>query len=249
MDARAERSSVALSEYIRIVLQRGWIAVVLAIVVAGAAYVYSERQTPVHEVHLTIVLRPVVSDWDLGQSVIALLRSLAGEITTYSYLEEAIARWGLQGISADALLGGRKLEVVPDPGAFSIAITVRDPDPDLAVNVANAIADLFVARRREWNERQYQDDQIVVEIPDGARLAGIYAPKTKLTVAAGGVLGAGMGAAIMGILEWRDAAAVRMPRDLAQLEIPLLGAIPPERGERRGAWFSNLAKGKHPSQG
>lgn len=237
-----------LSEYIRIVLQRGWIAVVLAILVAGAAYVYSERQTPVYEVNLTIVLRPVVSDWDLGQSVIALLRSLAGEITTYSYLEEALARWGLQGISADALLSGRKLEVVPDPGAFAIAITVRDPDPGLAVNAANAIADLFVARRAEWNERQYQDDQIVVEIPDGARLAGIYSPKTKLTVAAGGVLGAGLGAVIMGLLEWRDAAAVRTPRDLAQLEIPLLGAIPPEHSVRRSL-FRNLAKGKHPSQG
>lgn len=238
-----------LSEYIRIVLHRGWIAVVLAIVVAGAAYVYSERQTPVYEVNLTIVLRPVVTHSDLGQSVVALLRSLAGEITTYSFLEEAIARWGLQGISADALLSGRRLEVVPDPGAFSIAITVRDPDPRLATNVASAIGDLFAARRAEWNERQYKDDQIVVEMPDGARVAGIYSPKTKLTVAAGGVLGAGLGAAIMGILEWRDAAAVRMPRDLAQLEIPLLGAIPPERGERRRSSFRNLAKGAPPSQG
>jgi uncharacterized protein involved in exopolysaccharide biosynthesis len=229
---------VALSEYIRIILQRGWIAVVLAVLVAGAAYVYSERQTPVYEVHLTIVLRPIVTSSDLGQSVLALLRSLAGEIATFSYLEEALSRWGLQGTSPDALLGGRKLEVMPDPGAFSIAITVRDPDPGLAVNVANAIADLFVARRNEWNERQYQDAQIVVEIPDGARVAGIYSPKTKLTVAAGGVLGAGLGAAIMGILEWREAAAVRMPRDLAQLQIPLLGAIPPERGPR------TLAKGR-----
>jgi uncharacterized protein involved in exopolysaccharide biosynthesis len=226
---------VELSEYIRIALHRGWIAVLLAILVAGGAYVYSERQTPIYEAYLTIVLRPSVSDWDLGQSVIALLRSLAGEITTYSYLEEAIARWGLEGIPADSLLSGRRLEVEPDPGAFSISITVRDPDPRLAVNVANAIADLFRARRAEWNERQYQDDQIVVEIPDGARVAGIYLPKTKLTVAAGGVLGAGLGAAIMGILEWREAAAVREPRDLAQLEIPLLGAIPPERGHRRSS--------------
>ena len=238
-----------LSEYIRIVLHRGWIAVVLAVLVAGAAYVYSERQTPVYEVNLTIVLQPSVTHSDLGQSVVALLRSLAGEITTYSYLEEAIARWDLQGTSADTLLSGRRLEVVPDPGAFAIAITVRDPDPHLATDVASAIGDLFAARRAEWNERQYKDDQILVEMPDGARVTGIYSPKTKLTVAAGGVLGAGLGAAIMGLLEWRDAAAVRMPRDLAQLEIPLLGAIPPERSQRRGSLLPNLAKGKNPSQG
>jgi uncharacterized protein involved in exopolysaccharide biosynthesis len=240
---------VELSEYVRIVLQRGWIAVVLAILVAGAAYVYSERQTPVYEINLTIILQPSVTHSDLGQSVIALLRSLAGEIKTYRFLEEAIARRGVQGISPDALLSGRKLEVVPDPGAFAIAITVRDPDPHLATEVASAIGDLFAAQRAEWNERQFEDDRIVVEMPDGARVAGIYAPKTKLTVAAGGVLGAGLGAVIMGILEWRDAAAVRMPRDLAQLEIPLLGAIPAERRQRNLAKVANEAVRRKPSQG
>jgi uncharacterized protein involved in exopolysaccharide biosynthesis len=224
---------VELSEYIRIVLHRGWIAVVLAVLIATGAYVYSERQTPIYEANLKILLRPVVTDWDLGQSVIALLRSLAGEITSYSYLEEAIARSGLEGIAPDTLLSDRRLEVEPDPAAFAISVTVRDPDPGLAVNVANAIADLFSARRAEWNERQYQDDQIIVEIPDSARVAGIYSPKTKLTVAAGGVLGAGLGATIMGFLEWWEAATVRVPQDLAQIEISFLGAIPPERRQRR----------------
>lgn len=224
-----------LSEYVRIVLHRGWIAVILVGLVAAGAYVYSERQTPIYEANLKILLRPVVTDWDLGQSVIALLRSLAGEITTYSYLEETLARWGLEGITADTLLSGRRLEVEPDPGAFAISITVRDPDPRLAANVANAIADLFAARRAEWNDRQYQDDQIVVEIPDSARVTGIYSPNTRIYVAAGGILGAGLGAAIMGVLEWREAAAVRVPQDLAQLEIPLLGAIPPERRHRRSS--------------
>jgi uncharacterized protein involved in exopolysaccharide biosynthesis len=245
---------VELSEYIRIVLHRGWIAVFLAILVAAGAYAYSERQTPIYEANLTIVLQPAVTHSDLGQSVIALLRSMSGEIATYSYLQEAIARWGLEGITADTLLSARRLEVVPDPGAFAIAITVRDPDPQLAANAANAIADLFAARRAEWNARQYQDDQILVQIPDPARVSGIYSPKTKMIVAAGGVLGAGLGAAIMGILEWREAAAVRVPRDLAQLRVPLLGAIPPERGRRHSPSRANLAKArtsgsKHPSQG
>jgi len=245
---------VELSEYIRIVLHWGWIAVFLAILVAAGAYAYSERQTPIYEANLTIVLQPAVTHSDLGQSVIALLRSMSGEIATYSYLQEAIARWGLEGITADTLLSGRRLEVVPDPGAFAIAITVRDPDPQRAANAANAIADLFAARRAEWNARQYQDDQILVAIPDPARVSGIYSPKTKMMVAAGGVLGAGLGAAIMGILEWREAAAVRLPRDLAQLKIPLLGAIPPERRQRRSSLPPNPAKArtydsKHPSQG
>ena len=66
-----------LSEYIRIVLHRGWIAVFLAILVAAGAYAYSERQTPIYEANLTIVLQPAVTHSDLGQSVIALLRSMS----------------------------------------------------------------------------------------------------------------------------------------------------------------------------
>jgi uncharacterized protein involved in exopolysaccharide biosynthesis len=219
------------SEYIRIVLRRGWIVIVLAVVAAGGAYLLSEMQAPVYEANVNLSVRPARVDWDLGQSVGAVLRSLAGDIQTYSFLQEMVDRSQVEGITADELMGGRRLMIEADPADYTISITVRDPDPDTAVRAANAIAELFRAKRQEWNERQTQEDRIEVEIRDYARRASIYSPRTKIYVAGGGVLGALVGAALVAILEWREAGRVRSTRDLGQLGLRALGAIP-DKGSR-----------------
>jgi uncharacterized protein involved in exopolysaccharide biosynthesis len=102
----------------------------------------------------------------------------------------------------------------------------------LAVNVANEIAALFVARREAWNERQTPEVRVAVQILDYARSAGLYSPKTKLYVAAGGFLGAALGAAFVAILEWREAATVRSPQDMERLGVRAMGAIPAKSGHR-----------------
>ena len=57
----------------------------------------------------------------------------------------------------------------------------------------NAIADLFVEQREQWNQAQDKRDRIDVAIRDHARYASVYSPKTKINVLAGGVLGALIG--------------------------------------------------------
>ena len=223
-----------LREYVRIMFRWGWIVAILAVVVAGGGYAYSKRQTPIYEASLTISVRPVRADQDLGQSVAALLRSLAGDITTHSFLGQVVAR-GQLATSSDALLSGKRLMVEPQPADFTIGITVRDPDPSLAVNVANGIAALFIAQREEWNEKQNQEVRVDVEVLDYARNAQRYSPQTKLYVAAGGALGAALGAAIVAVLEWRAAGAVRTLEDLQRLEVRVLGAVP-SRDRGFGKW-------------
>ena len=139
---------MAWREYIRILMRWGWIVAILAVLAAGGAYVVSKRQTPIYEASLTISVRPVRADQDLGQSIAALLRSLAGDIATHRFLGQVIAR-GQFATSTDALLSGKRLVVEPQPADFTIGITVRDPDPGLAVGVANEIAALFLAQREE----------------------------------------------------------------------------------------------------
>jgi uncharacterized protein involved in exopolysaccharide biosynthesis len=221
-----EECFMPFSVYIRIVLRRGWIVIVQAVVAAGVGYLLSEIQTPVYEASVNLSVRPARVDWDLGQSVGALLRSLAGDIQTYSFLQEMVERSQLEGIAADELMDGRRLVVEADPADYTISITVRDPDPDGAVRAANAIAELFQARRQEWNEKQTQEDRIEVEIRDDARRASVYSPRSRLYVAGGGFLGAVAGAALVAILEWREAGRVRSTRDLEQLGLRALAAIP-----------------------
>jgi capsular polysaccharide biosynthesis protein len=224
---------MALREYVRIIVQRGWIVTFLALLAAGAAYLISERQAPLYETGVNISVRPVRPDLDLGQSVEAMLRSLAGDITTHSFLGQAIERAQLEGITTDELLSGKRLLVEAEPADYTIAITVRNADADMAVRAANAIAELFAAQRQEWNERQVKDNQVAVEIRDYARQAGIYSPRPKLYAAAGGFLGAMLGAGIAAVLEWLRAASVNSAQDLAYMDVPILGAIPPRSRQRQ----------------
>ena len=223
-----------LYEYARIGLRWGWIVVILALLAAGAAYLYSERQTPVYEASLKLSVRPARPLNDVvGGSVSAMLRSLAGDITSYSFLQQVVERGQFEPLSADALLSGKALAVEVEPADSTIAISVRHSDVGLAVNVANEIAALFVARREAWNEGQLPELRVAVQVLDYARNAGLYSPKTKLYVAGGGFLGAALGAAIVAVLEWLEAGTVRFARDLEHLGVPVLGAIPAKSGRRR----------------
>jgi uncharacterized protein involved in exopolysaccharide biosynthesis len=222
-----------LREYVRIALRWGWIVAILAVLAAGGAYVVSERQTPIYEANLTLSVRPARPAQDLDRSVGALLRSLAGDITTYSFLQQVVERGQFEAITADALLSGKVLLVEVEPADYTIAITVRHPDAGVAVRVANEIAALFVARREAWNERQNPEVRIDAEIRDYARSVGVYSPQTKLYVAGGGFLGAAVGAAIVAVVEWLEAATVHSLRDLERLDMPVLGAIPARPGRNR----------------
>jgi capsular polysaccharide biosynthesis protein len=221
-----------LSEYIRIIRRRGWIVVLLAVVAAGAAYVFSKAQVPIYEASVNLTVRPARADWGLSNTVGALLRSLAGDITTHSFMRQVIDLEQLD-TTTDDLLDGKTVFVKDEAADFTISIVVRDPSDQVAVQLVNAIADLFVEKRDEWNQVQDKRDRIDVAIRDHARYAGVYSPKTKINLLAGAVLGVLLGVVIVAVMEWLEAGIVRSTKDLDRLEIPALGAIPVESGRRR----------------
>jgi uncharacterized protein involved in exopolysaccharide biosynthesis len=223
-----------LYEYVRIGLRWGWILIILAVLGAGGAYLYSERQTPVYEASLKLSVRPARPLNDVvGGSVSAMLRSLAGDISSHGFLQQVIERGQFGPLSADALLSGKTLAVEADPSDSTIAVSVRLSDAGLAVNLANEIAALFIARREAWNEQQLPELRVAVQVLDYARNAELYSPKTRLYVAGGGLLGAALGAAIAAVLEWLEAGRVRSVQDLERLGVPALGAIPARPSRRR----------------
>jgi capsular polysaccharide biosynthesis protein len=203
------------------------------VLVAGAVFLYSELFMPdIYQADIKITVRPARADWGLSNTVGALLRSLAGDITTHKFLAQVIDRGQFDTTTSD-LLYTKKLFVKDEASDFTIMITARDPYPDVAVDMVNLIAQIFKEERDAWNDDQDKRDRIEVEIRDWARDAGLYSPKTKLNAAAGGVAGALIGAVIVFVLEWLQASTVRSPQDLERLDIPALGAIPVESRRRR----------------
>jgi capsular polysaccharide biosynthesis protein len=221
-----------LREYIRIIRRRGWIVVLAAVLVAAAAYGFSKTQVPIYEASVNLTVRPARADWGLSNTVGALLRSLAGDITTHTFLAEVIDAEQLD-TTTDDLLDGKTVFVKDEASDFTISIAVRDPNDQVAVRMVNAMANLFVEKRNAWNDRQDKSDRIDVAIRDPARYAGIYSPKTKINVAAGGVLGALIGTLVVFTIEWLEAGVVHYAEDMERLGIPALGAIPAESGWRR----------------
>ena len=221
-----------LREYIRIARRRGWIVVLLAMLTAVAAYGFSKTRVTIYEAAVTVTVRPARADWGLSNTVGSLLRSLAGDITTHTFLQEVIDR-GQLDTTTDDLLNGKTVFVRDSAADFTITIVVRDPNPKVAVQMVNLIADIFKEKRDQWNDLQDKRDRIDVEIRDHARNAGVYSPKTKINVLAGGVLGALIGLVIAFVLEWLEAGYVRSVEDMDRLGVPSLGAIPAGTGERR----------------
>lgn len=221
-----------LLEYIRIIRRRGWIVVLLAVLAAGAAYVFSKTQVPIYEASVNLTVRPARADWGLSNTVGSLLRSLAGDITTHSFMRQVIDLEQLD-TTTDDLLDGKTVFVKDEAADFTVSIVVRDPSEHVAVQLVNAIADLFVEQREQWNQVQDKRDRIDVAIRDHARYAGIYSPKTKINLLAGAVLGVLLGAVIVAVMEWLEAGVVRSTEDLDRFDIPALGAIPAESGRRR----------------
>jgi capsular polysaccharide biosynthesis protein len=221
-----------LQEYIRIVRRRGWIVILLAILVAGAAYVFSKTQPTIYESSVNLTVRPARADWGLSNTVGSLLRSLAGDITTHSFMRDVIDLEQLD-TTTDDLLDGKTVFVTDEAADFTISIVVRDPSDRVAVQMVNAIADLFVEQREDWNQAQDKRDRIDVAIRDHARYASVYSPKTKINVLAGGVLGALIGVVIVFVMEWLEAGVVRSLEDMDRMGVAALGAIPVESGWRR----------------
>jgi capsular polysaccharide biosynthesis protein len=220
-----------LREYIRIVRRRGWIVILAAVLTAGAAYGFSRMQPTIYEASVKLTARPARPDWGLQQTVSALLRSLAGDITTHEFMGEVIDRARLD-MTTDDLLDGRTVFVKDEAADFTIMVTVRDPSERVAIEIVNTIAQRFKEKRDAWNELQDKPDRIDVEIRDAARFAAVYSPKTKINVAAGGVLGALVGVLIIAAMEWMEAGVMRSTDDIDRLGITALGVIPAESSWR-----------------
>jgi capsular polysaccharide biosynthesis protein len=218
-----------LQEYIRIIRRRWWIVVLLAVLTAAASFGFSKSGIlpTIYEASVKMTARPARPDWGLGQSISSLLRSLAGDITTHSFLARVIDQAQLD-MTTDDLLDGKTVFVKDEASDFTITVVVRDPNQEVAKEIANTIAVLFVQDRIAWNDLQDKSDRIDVAIRDEARFASVYSPKTEINTIAGGILGLVLGVTLVVILEWLEARFVRSTEDMERLGISTVGAIPSE---------------------
>ena len=220
-------NTMPLGEYFRILRQRGWILILLALLTAASAFVFSKLQTPVYKSTVQLLVEPARTDFGLTQSAKILLRSYVAWMDTNNNAQRVIDVLQLD-LLPQALRS--RVTIASDESRFVIQIDVEDENGDQANNVAQKWADLFVQWRQGRNQEQRKEDRVEALILDPPRYS-LDSPQTTINVLAGAILGLLLGGVCVFALEYLEAAVVRNPQDVERfLNLEVLGAIPPLPG-------------------
>ncbi|MCS7060380.1 MAG: hypothetical protein RMN25_04370 [Anaerolineae bacterium] len=212
-------------DYLHIACRRGWIVILVAVLAAASAFVFSRLQAPVYKSTMELIIQPARPDFGLSQSAKQLIDSYIGIIFTRRNADEVRNRLQLD-YDADRIFGSTR--VASDGARYAVTIEVRDYDGDVANRIAKAWAQLFVDWRNRENAKLRREDRVDAILGDDPEYHQ-DTPRTSVNVIAGGLLGGLAGLLIVVALEWSQANILRTQVDAERaLGVRVIGAIPTE---------------------
>lgn len=212
-----------LIDYGRILVRRGWIMLLLAIIAAGGAYFLAARQTPVYRSIQKVLIQPARIDLSLTESSKSLLANLS-EYLNSSYRAAEVIEGLKLDMTPTQLLAN--VDIVPVALSLSIEIGVDLPDCELSNRVARAWGERLVQYRNQENQKNRREDQVNALLQDDPQCS-LLAPRPAINAAAGAVLGILLGGIVVFVLEYLESSVVRRRDDLERgMDLPVLAAIP-----------------------
>ncbi len=211
-----------LNDYLRILRQRGWLIILLAILTAGAAFGYSTIQEAVYKssVRLLITSRP---DFGQTQAAKALLRDYAAWLNSSYRADQVINQLQLDMTPSQLLAD---VTIAASDSTNIIQVDVENTDPALANEIARAWGQALIDWREQENAGLRNEDRIKAVFVDDPQV-GLDRPRTNINTLAGAVFGALLGIIVIFFLEWLESGIVRRSEDVERyLEIPVIGSIP-----------------------
>jgi capsular polysaccharide biosynthesis protein len=214
---------MALGDYFRILRQRGWIIILLAVLTAGAAYGFSRIQPVVYESSLKLLVRPARTDFGQSQAARELLGNYEQWLRSSYRAQDVINKLQLD-MEANELLGD--VTVASDRLGLILQLNVENTNPDLGNDIVRTWGNLLIQWQSEENDKNRQEDRITIEFQDDPQVVGV-SPNVKINTAAGGVFGALLGIITIFVLEWIESGVLRRAEDVERyLDIPVVGRIP-----------------------
>lgn len=141
-------TEITFTQILQLVRRWWWILVIVPVIAGGAAWVLTDRSTPVYEADMTMLVdstRSSESTSSIYNDILAaerLSKTYGQLVTTRVIMEEAIARLGLAGWTAEDLQDVISVKTVPDTQL--ITISASDTDPNRAAQIANTVAQVFI---------------------------------------------------------------------------------------------------------
>jgi capsular polysaccharide biosynthesis protein len=215
-----------LQTYLRILLRRGWIMLLLAALAAVAAFGFSliiQQRMPLYKSTVEIQVRPARTDFGQAQAAKQLLGSYEAWLDSSYRARDVIDRLELDMLPRELLSDVR---IASDVNQLLIKIEVENPDGDLANDIAREWASVFLLWRNEQNQMVRMEDRIDAEVLDDPIYA-IERPKKLINTVAGAIMGFLIGLAVVLVLEYIESGIIRSAEDVDRfLGMPVLGAIP-----------------------
>jgi capsular exopolysaccharide synthesis family protein len=218
-----------LTDYIRI-LRKNWIIIVLATLLGvGVAAGYSLTRTPLYEAQSTVFVSTqaggTVAEMQQGQSFTqSRVTTYSSLVTTPIVMNPVIAKLDL-GVSANTLAGS--VTAASPVNTTLITVSVENPDPLLAADIANALAASLTSAVEAIETPNGSDDSPVrlTRVKDAIPALAPSSPNVTLNLVLGGLIGLALGvgiAVLRAVLDTR----IRTPQDLTPVtDAPLIGAI------------------------
>jgi len=215
-----------LQDYARVLLKRGWIIVLLAVLAAGSAYVFSKLQTPIYSSTVTLSAVPArPSDYGQTLAIKNLLRNYVQQMQSPAITQQVIDKQQLD-MTPDKFVS--LLNFNADESTLTISIEARYPTiPAVAAKMAQTLSDIFISTHNQENLQIDQQDRILVKPLRNATSPVIFSPKTSINTLAGAILGALIGVLLVFVLEWLESDIVRTTEDVERfIGVTVLGSIP-----------------------
>ena len=213
-----------LIDYANILIRRGWIMLLLAIIAAGAAFFFSRTLDPVYRATQKVRIEPSRTDFGLTQAAKQLLNSHVSYLDSSLRAAEVIDRLQLDMLPAQLRADVR---FAPNLDSLVIQIDAEHKDPGQAARIAAEWAQLLVLYRNDENQQARQEDRIDARLQDNP-VTVLARPNLRINTLVGFIAGFFVGGIIVFVLEYLESAIVRRREDVESLVgLPVLAAVPP----------------------
>jgi capsular exopolysaccharide synthesis family protein len=218
-----------LSDYIRI-MRKNWALIIVSTLLGiGLAAAWSLTRTPLYEASSTVFVSTqsggTVAELQQGQNFTqSRVTTYANLVTTPIVMNPVIAELDLGTTSIEL---SRSVSASAAQGTTLITITVTDPDPVRAADIANALGASLTNAVEAIETPQGQDVSPVrlTRVKDALPPFEPSSPNVPLNLVLGGLIGLAVGIGIAVLRTVLD-TRIRTPRDVEQVtDAPIIGAI------------------------
>lgn len=212
-----------LGDYVRIVVRRGWIVILLAAIAAVSAYFLSSQQDPIYRATQIVLIQPSRTDLGLAEATNRLIENNVQYLDSTLRAQEVIEQLRLD-MTPQQLKGIST--ITANRNNLTVQIDVDLYSGDLANDIAREWGNLLIQYRNEQNQIARREDRVFAALQDNPSYA-LLRPRPRINAVAGGVLGVLIGGVLILGLEFLESSVVRTRDDLERtLDMTVLGSIP-----------------------